>query len=93
MAGVKQFDADTIIDRAMILFWWVGYGATSILNLEKAPKLRRGNLYNAFGDKEGLFVAALKRYDATIGSRRIEPLSKRDPYRVIEGSSTLSSIR
>ena len=69
----------------MMLFWRVGYGATSIQDLERATKLRRGSLYNAFGDKEGLFVAALKRYDSTVGSKRIERLSNPDPYRAIEG--------
>lgn len=85
MAGVKQFDADTVIDRAMMLFWRVGYGAASIQDLERATKLRRGSLYNAFGDKEALFIAALKRYDSVIGTKRIEPLSNPDPYRAIQG--------
>jgi TetR/AcrR family transcriptional regulator, transcriptional repressor for nem operon len=85
LTGVRQFDTDTIVDRAMMHFWRVGYGATSIQDLEKATKLRRGSLYNAFGDKEGLFIAALKRYDSTIGSKRIEQLSNPDPYRAIEG--------
>jgi TetR/AcrR family transcriptional regulator, transcriptional repressor for nem operon len=85
LVGVKQFDFDAVVDRAMMHFWRVGYGATSIQDLEKATKLRRGSLYNAFGDKEGLFVAALKRYDSTVGSKRIERLSNPDPYRAIEG--------
>jgi AcrR family transcriptional regulator len=85
MVGVKQFNADTVIDRAMILFWRIGYGATSIQNLERATKLARGSLYNAFGDKEGLFIAALKRYDATVGAKRIEQLSNPDPFLAIEG--------
>lgn len=85
MAGVKQFDSEVVVDRAMMHFWRVGYGATSIQDLEKATKLRRGSLYNAFGDKEGLFVAALKRYDSVIGSKRIEALSNPDPHRAIEG--------
>lgn len=85
MVGVKQFDTDAVTERAMNLFWRIGYGATSIQDLERATKLRRGSLYNAFGDKEGLFVAALKRYDATIGSKRMEQLANPDPYRAIEG--------
>ena len=85
MVGVKQFDADTVIDRAMILFWRIGYGATSIQDLERATKLARGSLYNAFGDKEGLFIAALKRYDATVGAKRMEQLSNPDPFLAIEG--------
>src|SRR6266851_5707391 len=85
MAGTKQFDHDTVVDRAMMLFWRMGYGGTSIQDLEKATRLRRGSLYNAFGDKQGLFVAALKRYESTVGHERIKQLSNPDPYRAIEG--------
>lgn len=85
MTGVKQFDHDIVVDRAMMLFWRMGYGATSIQDLERATRLRRGSLYNAFGDKQGLFVAALKRYEVTVGSERIKQLSNPDPYRAIEG--------
>src|SRR6516164_3398429 len=85
MAGTKQFDHDAVVDRAMMLFWRKGYGGTSIHDLEKATRLRRGSLYNAFGDKQGLFVAALKRYETTVGHERIKQLSNPDPYRAIEG--------
>lgn len=85
MTGIKQFDHDIVVDRAMMLFWRMGYGATSIQDLEKVTRLRRGSLYNAFGDKQGLFVAALKRYEATVGAERIKRLSNPDPYRAIEG--------
>lgn len=85
MVGTKQFDHDTVVDRAMMLFWRRGYGGTSIQDLESATRLRRGSLYNAFGDKQGLFVAALKRYESTVGHERIKQLSNPDPYRAIEG--------
>jgi TetR/AcrR family transcriptional repressor of nem operon len=85
MVGTKQFDHDTVVERAMMLFWRRGYGGTSIQDLEKATRLRRGSLYNAFGDKQGLFVAALKRYETTVGHERIKQLSNPDPYRAIEG--------
>jgi TetR/AcrR family transcriptional repressor of nem operon len=85
MVGVKQFDYDQVVDRAMMLFWRRGYGATSIHDLERATKLRRGSLYNAFGDKQGLFVAALQRYQETVGRERVEQLSNPDPYLAIEG--------
>jgi TetR/AcrR family transcriptional repressor of nem operon len=84
MAGVRQFDYDQVVDSAMMLFWRRGYGATSIQDLERATRLRRGSLYNAFGDKQGLFVAVLKRYEATVGLERARQLSNPDPYRAIE---------
>lgn len=85
MVGVRQFDLEAVVDRAMVLFWRQGYGATSIPALEKATKLRRGSLYNAFGDKEGLFIAALKHYEATIGAERIKSLADPNPYRAVDG--------
>jgi TetR/AcrR family transcriptional repressor of nem operon len=85
MVGTRQFDHDSVVDRAMMLFWRRGYGGTSIQDLEKATRLRRGSLYNAFGDKQGLFVAALRRYETTVGEERIKQLSNPDPYRAIEG--------
>jgi TetR/AcrR family transcriptional repressor of nem operon len=85
MAGIKQFDHGTVVDRAMMLFWRKGYGRTSIQDLENATRLRRGSLYNAFGDKQGLFVAALKRYETTVSQERIKQLSNPNPHRAIEG--------
>lgn len=85
MVGVKQFNEELIVERAMVAFWRIGFGATSIDDLEKATKLKRGSLYNAFGDKEGLFVAALKRYQETVGHDRIKCLANEDPYQAIGG--------
>jgi len=58
----RDFVTDDILDRAAELFWRSGYQATSIPDLELATGLGRGSLYNAFGDKEGLYLAALGRY-------------------------------
>ena len=85
MVGTKQFDHDAVVERAMMMFWRRGYGGTSIQDLEKTTRLRRGSLYNAFGDKQGLFVAALKRYETTVSQERVRQLSNPDPYRAIEG--------
>lgn len=85
MVGVRQFDQDSIVERAMLTFWRRGYGATSIHDLERATRLRRGSLYNAFGDKQGLFEAALQRYQDTVGQERARQLSNPDPYLAVEG--------
>ncbi|MEO1344873.1 MAG: TetR/AcrR family transcriptional regulator [Pseudomonadota bacterium] len=46
----------------MIAFWKLGYSETPIGALEEATGLKRVSIYNAFGDKEGLFLAALDHY-------------------------------
>lgn len=65
MAGVIRFDRDAALDAIMRLFWAKGFDATSIQMLEAATGLGRGSLYNAFGDKEAIFLAALRRYAET----------------------------
>lgn len=62
MARPRTFVEDEIIEQAMFAFWRQGYEATSIGDLEKATGISRISLYNAFGDKEGLFLKALNRY-------------------------------
>lgn len=74
MPGVKQFDCATILDRAARVFWDKGYEATSIQDLEAATGLGRGSLYNAFGDKEALFIAVLERYGETLGAAPLRHL-------------------
>lgn len=49
----------------MRVFWGRGYAAASIEALTQATGLNRSSLYHAWGDKAGLFTAALDRYAAT----------------------------
>jgi TetR/AcrR family transcriptional regulator, transcriptional repressor for nem operon len=62
MARVREFDADEAVRRAMDLFWEQGYEATSLRDLTEALGIGSGSLYAAFGNKDGLFQAALARY-------------------------------
>lgn len=62
MARVREFDTDEVVAKAMEVFWWRGYEATSIQDLAEATGLGRGSLYAAFGSKHGLYEAALQRY-------------------------------
>ncbi|MEM1378737.1 MAG: TetR/AcrR family transcriptional regulator [Pseudomonadota bacterium] len=62
MARPRTFDEADVVDAAMIAFWKMGYSETPIGALEEATGVKRISLYNAFGDKEGLFLAALDHY-------------------------------
>jgi AcrR family transcriptional regulator len=46
----------------MLLFWRHGYEATSVAELTAAMGITPPSLYAAFGDKQGLFLAAVRRY-------------------------------
>ena len=58
----REFDADATISAAVEVFRSHGYHATSIENLCQATGVLRGSLYGAFGDKRGMFLAALDQY-------------------------------
>lgn len=62
MVGVRQFDEEKVLADALDLFWRKGLRATSMLDLAAATGVQRGSLYNAFGDKEDLFLLAFDRY-------------------------------
>lgn len=65
MGRPKEFDRDRVVDEALEVFWSRGYVAASLDELTTATGLGRGSLYNEFGDKHTLFLAALDRYRAT----------------------------
>jgi len=62
VARPREFDETLVVQQAMEVFWRKGYQATSVQDLVDATGLQRGSLYGAFGDKHGLFLAALETY-------------------------------
>jgi TetR/AcrR family transcriptional repressor of nem operon len=75
MARTREFDTEAAVSRAMELFWERGYEATSVRDLTQHLGIGQGSLYAAFGDKDGLYRAALERYRITLAAaalRRLE---------------------
>jgi TetR/AcrR family transcriptional repressor of nem operon len=62
MGRTRAFDSDTVLAAAANVFRQRGYRDVSIMELEKVTGLVSGSIYNAFGDKAGLFKAALHHY-------------------------------
>ncbi|NKB90397.1 MAG: TetR family transcriptional regulator [Acidobacteria bacterium] len=58
----REFDKDQALGEAMRVFWRQGFNGTAVADLEEAMGLGRQSIYNAFGDKEQLFDAALELY-------------------------------
>src|SRR5215210_3872796 len=67
MGRPRSFDESAVLDQAVELFWSRGYEGTSMADLEEHLGIGRQSLYNAFGDKQDLFLRALERY-ATRGA-------------------------
>src|SRR5713101_4688267 len=66
MPRPTSFDEDAVLDQAVQLFWERGYEGTSLADLETHIGLGRQSLYNAFGDKQTLFLKALERYQRAV---------------------------
>jgi AcrR family transcriptional regulator len=62
MARRPSYDTRAVIEAAREVFSERGVEMTSITDLEERTGLNRSSLYNAFGNKEGLFEAALCSY-------------------------------
>ena len=62
MVRQREFDEEKALDDAMLLFWEKGYKATSLSDLTAKMGIQRPSLYSAFGDKEELFEASLRKY-------------------------------
>lgn len=75
MGRLKSFDEQAVLDRAVQLFWEHGYEGTSLADLESHLGLGRQSLYNAFGDKQALFLKALERYRQEAASETLSELT------------------
>ena len=53
------------LEAAMRVFWAKGYAGTGIEALSRATGLNRSSLYHQWGDKQGLFLAAIAHYAET----------------------------
>lgn len=72
MARTRSFDEGQVLGAAMNAFRREGFGSVSIKALEAATGLTSGSIYNAYGDKDGLYRAAFDHYIDTVIRRRLE---------------------
>ena len=78
----RSFCTDTVLDRAMTVFWRKGYEGASLSELTEAMGINPPSLYAAFGNKEGLFRAVLERYDDRRQALMDRVVSAPDPLSV-----------
>lgn len=58
----REFDHDALLRIAFEQFWRRGLRGASLSEIAQAAGMQRGSLYNAFGSKAALFLAAYDRY-------------------------------
>ena len=61
----RSFDTETALEAAALVFWENGYAGSSLSDLTQAMNIAKPSMYAAFGNKEQLFVTALKHFVTT----------------------------
>lgn len=57
-----SFDREAVLQKAMLAFWESGFETTSISDLTAAMGVTAPSLYASFGNKQQLFIEAMRRY-------------------------------
>ena len=84
MPRTRTIEDETVLDRAILVFWRRGYAATSKRKLTEATSLGTAVLYHRFSDKEGLFRESLRRYgDQGLADRFARLSSLKSPLTAI----------
>lgn len=65
MGRARAFDKKAVLEKAMRLFQCSGYEAASVQEITEATGLSRSSLYDTFGEKNALYLAALDHYIAS----------------------------
>jgi TetR/AcrR family transcriptional repressor of nem operon len=74
MARPVEFDLEHVLNRALGTFWNLGYAGCSFQDLTTETGMSRQSIYNAFGDKDGIFQAAVSHYTDKVAAQ-LEPLN------------------
>jgi TetR/AcrR family transcriptional repressor of nem operon len=70
----REFNVEDAVSAARDLFWKQGFAGATLSDLERAMRLSRSSLYQAFGTKEELFVGALASYVDGFVNRLLGPM-------------------
>ena len=78
MGRAKQYDRIELLDHAIELFRRHGFNGTSTAQLVAELGVNRKSMYAEFGSKQGLFEAALERYNQEHLSNVLAPIEAPD---------------
>ncbi len=62
MPRPREFDTEELLDQILLIFLENGWQQTSMRLLESSTGVKLVSLYNAFGNKEALFLAAFDQW-------------------------------
>ncbi|MGI9535039.1 MAG: TetR/AcrR family transcriptional regulator [Thermodesulfobacteriota bacterium] len=75
MGRQYEFNRDETLTKAMHVFWQKGYKATRMRDLVEEMGIQPGSIYNTFGDKHSLFIAAIEHYGEVVTTNTLKMLS------------------
>src|SRR5690349_5468094 len=91
----REFDLDERLDRAMRVFWRLGYEGAGLAELTEAMGISRPSLYAAYGNKETLFRKAVERYAAGparhVEEALREPTARAAAERLLRGAAEVTT--
>jgi TetR/AcrR family transcriptional repressor of nem operon len=76
MARNKEFEEAAVLDKAVHLFWCKGYNGTSMQEVVDCLGISRSSLYDTFGDKRQLYLAALGRYRSQMAGALLQAVQQ-----------------
>jgi TetR/AcrR family transcriptional repressor of nem operon len=85
MAGVRQFDEEAVLDKALGLFWQKGYAETTMQELAAVTGVQRGSLYNAYQGKDALFLKVFDLYMDRFIEGVVKTLGRQDMAGALSG--------
>jgi len=88
MARPREFEIDQAIEKAMHLFWTLGYHVTNLPELLEVMEISRGSFYKAFGSKKDVFLRALALYDQLYVQPAVKVLEKPEN----DGASEITKV-
>ena len=71
MGRPRHFTREEVLEKAIPVFWERGYADTGLHDLEEATGVNKSGLYAEFKSKEDLFLACLRYYLESLGSKAI----------------------
>lgn len=77
MARPRNFDETRVVDNAIKAFIEDGPSGASLEKLELVTGVGRKSLYNTFGDKHGLLIRAVEKFQYDSIRNYVEPLEAR----------------
>jgi len=73
-----QFDKETALEAAMLVFWKKGFLGASLSELTKVMGINKPSLYSTFGNKEELFVSATEHYLTKYAAPHVSYLNEQE---------------